>query len=204
MHKLTQLKPAHLDLLKEVGNIGAGHAASALSSLLGKRIKMTIPSVSVVPLEKMSGRQAETNVAASYIDVGGELKGCFFLMFELADANRLIGALVPGASVLDEGMGRSAFREISNILCGSYLSALADFLGITLVPSPPSDAVDMKAAILGEGLIELSLYDDAVLMIEAELIDQDQCRPITGEFLFLPIPESLDTIFSFYERKSSK
>ncbi|TGB00303.1 chemotaxis protein CheC [Sporolactobacillus shoreae] len=203
MHRLSDLQSIHLDLLKEAGNIGAGHAATALSTLLQKRIEMNIPSLKVVPLPEVLDRDAEKHVATSYIEVSGGFRGCFFMMFEVNLANKLIRQLVPDGSVFDNDMGKSAFCEISNILCGSYLSAISSFFHTQLNQSPPNYAVDMEGAILGEGLVELSLYDDSILLIEAELFDQDEKNRFTGEFLFIPLPESLDLLFSMAEGKSS-
>lgn len=204
MYRLSDLDSRHLDLLKESGNIGAAHAATALSTLLNKQIDMRIPSVNVLPLADLIEKDAEKHVAASYIEVSGGLKGCFFMMFEVELAERLIHDLIPDGTVFDDGLGKSAFCEISNILCGSYLTALASFLNIQLIQSPPFYAVDMEGAILGEGLVELSLYDDLVLLIDAVLYDRDALSELKGEFLFLPVPDSLNAIFSMTEGKLSK
>ncbi|MCL1630862.1 chemotaxis protein CheC [Sporolactobacillus sp. CPB3-1] len=202
MYRISDLQPQHLDLLKESGNIGAAHAASALSMLLNKPIDMEIPSVRVLPIAEAMGADAENNVAASFIQVDGGLHGLFFMMFDIHQANALISELVPDGNVLDNGMGNSAFCEISNILCGSYLSALAGFLGISLTQSPPNYAVDMEGAILSEGLIELSFYDDSALIIDAVLSDREKGDKLNGEFLFLPFPDSLDVFFDKAEGKS--
>jgi Chemotaxis protein CheC, inhibitor of MCP methylation len=188
--------PVHLDLLKEAGNIGAAHAATALSALLNEPVDMKVPSVNIMPLNELMEKDAEKYVAATYIEVTGGLKGCYFMIFDEQQANHLIRRLVPSGTVHDEGMGNSAFCEISNILCGSYLSAISSLLNTPLIQSPPNFAVDMEGAILGEALIELSLYDDSVLIIDAALYHQEQRRKLTGEFLFMPCPESLDVIFN--------
>lgn len=203
MHNLNELGPAHLDLLMESGNIGAAHAASSLSLLLNKPIDLKIPSVRVLPIAELIDADAENHVAASYIQVDGGLKGFFFMMFDVAQADALIQELVPNGNVLDEGMGKSAFCEISNILCGSYLAALSTFLSIPLIQSPPVYAVDMAGAILSEGLVELSLYDESALLIDAVLFDRQKGNKLNGEFLFLPLPDSLDVIFNIAEGKSS-
>lgn len=203
MHHVEKLGPDHLDLLKEVGNIGAGHAATALSLLLNKSIVLRIPSVKVLSLTELLGRDTEKHVAVSYIQVEGGLNGHFFMMFEIGYANRLVHELVPGEKVLDSGLGKSAYCEISNILCGSYLSALSSLLDVSLVQSPPVCAIDMEGAILGEGLVELSLGDDSVILMDAILFDQEKQHQLRGEFFFLPDPESMEVIFEQIERKSS-
>ncbi|GGL43987.1 chemotaxis protein CheC [Sporolactobacillus putidus] len=203
MHNLEELLPAHLDLLKEVGNIGAGHAASALSLLLNKRVELKIPTVKILTLAELLNHDTEKHVATSYIQVEGGLSGHFFMMFEVSLADRLIRELVPGASVLDGGIGKSVFSEISNILCGSYLSALSALLEVSLTQSPPICAIDMEGAILGEGLVELSLSDDSVILMDAVLRNQGSNNQLKGEFLFFPAPESMDVILKLIERKSS-
>ncbi|MFX3618482.1 MAG: chemotaxis protein CheC [Sporolactobacillus sp.] len=199
----SELLPAHLDLLKEIGNIGAAHAADALSILLSKRIDMRIPSVNVIPLTDIVTAETEKHVAATYIQVEGDIKGYFFMMFEVPLANRLIQEIVPEGTVLGDEIAESAFCEIGNILCGSYLSALATFLNIHISQTPPIYAIDMEGAILGEGLAELSLYDDSVILIDAVLSERLNRKRIEGEFFFLPVAESLEIIFKLAERKSS-
>ncbi|WP_010630933.1 chemotaxis protein CheC [Sporolactobacillus vineae] len=203
MHQLSDLTPTHLDLLKEAGNIGAAHAATALSTLLHERIEMNVPSVTIMPMNELMKKDAEKYVAATFIEVTGGLKGCYVMIFGEQQANSLISRLIPSGTVDDGGMGSSAFCEISNILCGSYLSAISSMLDTRLIQSPPDFAVDMEGAILGEALNELSLYDDSVLMIDTALFHQEQQDKLSGEFLFMPYPGSLDLIFSLAAGETS-
>lgn len=202
MRKIRDLGDRHLDLLKEIGNIGASHAATSLSQLLNRRIELKIPSVRIVPFAEMNDSHAEQHVAAAYIRVDGGVSGHFFMIFPVALANSLVAELVPNGTVFDQGMGESAFCEIGNILCGSYLTALAEFLHVQINQSPPVLAIDMEGAILGEGLIELSLDNDAAIMIDTVIVDKDSRHEIKGEFIFLPVPESMDVIFHMAEGKS--
>ncbi|MFT8871343.1 MAG: chemotaxis protein CheC [Sporolactobacillus sp.] len=202
MRKLSELGPADLDFLKEVGNIGIGHAADALSQLINKRIDMQIPFVKIIALKDIMTEDREKAVSASYIGIEGDIQAYFFMMFENQFSQRLIRRLLPAGSDLDTDMAESAFCEIGNILCGSYIGALASFLELHISQTPPVYAADMEAAILAEGLAELSLYDDAVILIEAVLFDRSTNESLQGEFYFLPAPESLDTIFRMTEGKS--
>ncbi|WKB34847.1 chemotaxis protein CheC [Terrilactibacillus sp. S3-3] len=124
------------------------------------------------------------------------------MMFPVPLADALVGELVPNGTVFDQGMGASAFCEIGNILCGSYLTALAEFMHVQINQSPPVLAIDMEFAILGEGLIELSIDNDAVIMIDTVIIDRELRHEIKGEFIFLPVPESMDVIFHMAEGES--
>ncbi|MFT8362623.1 MAG: chemotaxis protein CheC [Sporolactobacillus sp.] len=202
MYEPSDLGDAQLDFLKEVGNIGAGHAADALSQLLGKPIDMKIPSVNVLPLNELISEENEKQVAASYIGIEGDIKAYFFMIFELKAAERLVGELVPADTSFDSELAQSAFCEIANILCGSYLTALAAFLKIQISQTPPAYAADMEGAILGEGLAELSLYDDEVILIDALLFDREAKAQLKGEFYFLPVANSLAKIIKLTEGKS--
>ncbi|RYL93003.1 chemotaxis protein CheC [Sporolactobacillus sp. THM19-2] len=201
MYRLTDLQSEHLDLLKEAGNVGAAHAATSLSVLLNRRINMNVPSVQVIPLNEITCKETEKYVAATLININGDLKGCFFMIVEVDSANQLIQSFLPGGSVTDEDIGKSAFCELSNILCGSYLTALSSFLQIRMTQSPPALAVDMAGAILGEGMIELSRCDDYVLLIDTVLVDGSRQKNLEGEFLFLPFPDSVDRLFTLTEGK---
>lgn len=202
MHCLTDLLPMHLDLLKEVGNVGAGHAATSLSSLLNKRIDLSIPSVKVVPFSNSGSLNAEEHVAATYFRLSGDISGHFFIMFLADHASKMISHIVSGGDISQPGLAESAFCEIGNILCGSYLTALSKLLDIKINQTPPVMSIDMAGAILGEGLIELSLYGEDMLMIETVLFEHESQNKIKGEFIFLPDPHSLNKMFKVIEGRS--
>lgn len=202
MYGPNDFDETRLDLLKEIGNIGAGHAAEALSQLLHKRIDMKIPSVTILPLNELISAENEKQVAASYIGIDGDIKAYFFMIFESQSAKRLIDELVPDGTAFVNELAQSAFCEIANILCGSYLTALSSFLNIQITQTPPVYAADMEGAILGEGLAELSLSNDFVILINAVLSDRASQRQLKGDFYFMPVAESLDAIFRLTEGKS--
>ncbi|MFD2616867.1 chemotaxis protein CheC [Terrilactibacillus laevilacticus] len=189
------LEDLRLDILKEIGNIGAAHAATSLSTLLNKRIDLKIPSAQVVPISEVNGPKRENNVAATYTYIDGDIQGHFFMLFKEEHANTLVSNIIPDTTIYDGDLGESAFCEIGNILCGSYLSALSKFLNITINQSPPILSIDIAAAILGEGLIELSMESDSVIMIETVLDDKINHHQMDGELVFLPNPDSMDLIF---------
>ncbi|MTT32256.1 chemotaxis protein CheC [Terrilactibacillus sp. BCM23-1] len=184
-----------LDILKEIGNIGAAHAATALSTLLNKRIDLKIPSAQVVPISEVNGPNRDNNVAATYTYIDCDIHGHFFMLFKEEHAEMLVSNMIPNTTIYDGGLGESAFCEIGNILCGSYISALSQFLNITIHQSPPILSIDIAAAILGEGLIELSMETDSVIVIETVLVDKTNHHQMNGEFVFLPTPDSMDLIF---------
>lgn len=198
---LTQFQ---LDTLKEVGNIGSGNAATALSKMLNQKIDMYVPSVRVVNYDEMMELVGgpEELITAVFFRIEGEAPGNMFFILSPREANAFVRQLtgIEDFSVTDEDnneMGLSALQEIGNILAGSYLSALSDFINILMQPSIPILTVDMAGAILAEGLLELSQVSDSAIVIDTMIDDhRDDTDPIKGHFFLLPDPDSFDKIFS--------
>lgn len=204
MYFIDRIQPYHLDILKEVGNIGAGHAATALSRLLNKTIDMKVPAVRLISFEEITELVGGSDnvVAAIFLRIEGEAPGNMFFMLPVNEATNLIQHLTG-----DQGfnlncppypeLGISALQEVGNILAGSYLSALADLTKLNLQPSVPALSVDMAIAILSYGLLELSQVGDYAIVIETEIFEKvDQhSQKTTGHFFLLPDPDSYEIIF---------
>nr|WP_235941423.1 chemotaxis protein CheC [Paenibacillus puerhi] len=187
-----------MDVLKEVGNIGAGHAATALSKLLDKPVDMLVPKVRMVPFEEVADSVggAEQIVIAIFLRVEGETPGNLFFILSLDSAKRLLRNLVGIEVVSDEGyteMELSALNEIGNILAGSYLSSLADFTNLSMQPTVPSLAIDMAGAILSYGLLQFGQMGDQALLIDTKFLDGQE--EVEGHFFLIPDPESFEKIF---------
>ena len=205
MSYLSRIQPFHLDVLQEVGNIGAGHAATALSQLLNKGIDMKVPAVKVVPFDEISELTGgdESVVAAVFLRIEGDAPGNMFFMVPVEDATKLIQSVTGDVSIdfarppVCE-LGISAFNETGNIMAGSYLTAFSDFTSLKMQPTPPVMAVDMTIAILSHGLIELSQAGDLAIIIETEINEREETNETTikGHFFLLPDPDSLKKIFS--------
>ncbi|MBP1904166.1 chemotaxis protein CheC [Paenibacillus turicensis] len=187
-----------MDVLKEVGNIGAGNAATALSRLLNKPIDMAVPKVQMLPFEAVAERVggSENIVCAVFFRVEGEAPGNLFFIMSPAAAKRLLERLA-GFEVNEEEefseMEWSALAEIGNILAGSYLSSLADFTSLSMMPTVPALALDMAGAILGYGLLQFGEMGDSALLIDTTFIEgQDE---VEGQFFLIPDPESFGKIF---------
>ena len=159
MEVFKHFKEFKMDVLKEVGNIGAGNAATALSLLLNKPVDMAVPKVQLLPFEAISDKVggAEQVVIAIFLRVEGDAPGNLFFILSPDAAkgllNRLVGVLPETESFFDE-MEQSALCEIGNILAGSYLSSLADFTKLSMSPTVPAMAMDMAGAILSYGLLQ--------------------------------------------------
>ncbi|AYC29262.1 chemotaxis protein CheC [Paenisporosarcina cavernae] len=193
----------HLDVLKEVGNIGAAHAATSLSSLLGKKIDMVVPKVEMVSFDDMmelAGGPDEI-VVGIYLRIEGDASGGMFFVLPIPQANRFIQRLIHDDSFdfekppLSE-LGLSAMQELGNILSGSYLSALSDFTKLNLYPTPPALTVDMVGAIISFGLVELSAVSDYAIVIDTSIFEEDLEEEVKGHFFLLPDPDSFQVIFS--------
>ncbi|OUM96959.1 MAG: CheY-P-specific phosphatase CheC [Thermobacillus sp. ZCTH02-B1] len=186
-----------LDVLKEVGNIGAGHAATALSRILNQPVDMSVPTVSLVPFEEIADRVggSEQVVIAVFLRVEGDAPGNMFFIIREDSARRLLKHLLsidPEEGAFSE-MELSALNEIGNILAGSYLSSLADFTGLNLTPTVPSLAIDMAGAILSYGLLQFGQMGDAALLIETKFLEGRDT--VEGQFFLIPDPDSFGTIF---------
>jgi len=200
-HEITDM---HLDVLKEIGNIGAAHAATSLSSLLGRKIEMLVPKVNLVSFDEMFDLAggAERIVAGIYLRIQGDLSGSMFFVLPVESANQFIRRLIGDESfdfhsVPISEIGVSAMQELGNILSGSYLSALSDFTGLNIHPTVPSLSVDMVGAIVSFGLIEVSHYSDEAIVIDTRINEEgeDGGTSVDGHFFLLPDPESYLTIF---------
>ncbi|SDW27117.1 chemotaxis protein CheC [Paenibacillus sp. CF384] len=198
MNPLDKLEAFKLDVLKEVGNIGAGNAATALSRLLDKPVDMNVPTVSLIPFEKVADRVGgfEQVVIAVFLRVEGDAPGNMFFLIEEHSAKKLLRNLL-SIPVSEEGyseMEYSALAEIGNILAGSYLSSLADFTQLYMSPTVPAIAIDMAGAILSYGLVQYGEMGDSALLIDTTFLEGRE--DLAGHFFLIPDPESFGKIFS--------
>lgn len=194
---LDDLNNLQIDVLREIGNIGAGNAATALAKLLNKRIDMDVPKVKILEFKEVNEilGGAETLVVGILLRVTGDLNAnIMFLMEEQAAhifVNILMGNPVSQQSEFTE-IELSALKEIGNILTGSYISALSSFTNLRMYPSVPEIAIDMAGAILSVPAIEFGKIGDTVLYIETEFSEGGS--RVVGDFILVPDAESYDTL----------
>ena len=189
----SNLSGVQLDALKEVSNIGAGNAATALSMLLGKKIDMTVPAVNVIKLEEILSLSGEQEVAGTVVRVLGDIAGNILLVFEKDTAENIIGKLMGSKQSPESEMGKSVLCEIANIISASYMNSIAQLTNLAIAPSVPAVAYDMLGAILTTTFIESNQYDEYILDIETVFID-DTKENIGGHFYYIPMPGSLEKI----------
>jgi len=183
----------HLDVFKEIGNIGAGHAASALAGLLDRRISMSVPEASVLPFDEIVDvlNGPETLVTGVLIDISGDLNGYILLVLCMEDAMAMVSQALqqpvrdttePDFALME--MEKDTLLEIGNILVGSFLSAISSFSGLGATPAVPQLAVDMLGAILSIAMIEYGMIGDSVLFLKTQF--NDLAGDINGHFFLIP------------------
>lgn len=198
----NNITTGHLDVLKEIGNIGAGHAATSLSSLLDKKIDMKVPAVDMVSFDEMTelAGGAETIVVGIFLRIQGEVTGNMFFLLPLEQATRYVQIMLKDPSYTFhkppyEDIALSAIQELGNIVAGAYLSSLSDFTGLSIHPSVPAVSVDMAGAMVGYGLLEISRVGDHALVIDTAL-NEEGTKGIKGNFYLILDPESFSIVFN--------
>lgn len=199
MVDVRELGLLQLDGLREVANIGAGHAATALSQLTNRRIMVGVPTVRVLRIEEIADMigTGETVVAGVAMQMLGDLTGRTVQIFPKVTAEQVTASLIGRAVDFPEGFGeleQSALKEVGNILGGAYLNALSDFLGLLLLTSVPGLAMDATAAVLKSSFLEFQEDRDYVFVVET-VFNMDEIEDeLHGHFLLVPDEASIDVL----------
>jgi chemotaxis protein CheC len=199
MVDVQKLTAAERDALREVANIGAGHAATALSQMTGRKIMIDVPEVTVRRLEEATDLvgPADTVVAAVLMHMMGDLTGRTLLVLPERCAKGLCGILLrqPEQSSGFSEMERSTIMETGNILCSAYLNALSDFMGMMLVPSVPALVIDLAGAVLTTAYLNFGHSRDHVICVETSFRVDGSDEDLRGQFILMPDGASLSAIF---------
>ena len=193
---LEKVSENYGDVLKEIGNIGAGNAMTALSQMLQCKVDMHVPQVKLLEFaevgEIMGGE--EQIMVGVYLGVEGDITGSILFLIKKETAMMIAQKLLGDYCGDDLGeMECSAVKEVSNIITGSYLNAIATLTGLTIYPSVPDLTVDMAGAILSVPAIMFGMMGDKALMIQTE-INAD--KAINGYFILMPEQDSYDKILT--------
>ena len=185
------LTPIQMDALREIGNVGAGNSATALSQIINKRIDMNVPKVALVPIESVPDLVGgpDTIVVGIFLRVYGKAPGNILFLMPKKSAFYLVDTLMGrehGTTKKLDFMDESALMEIGNILSGAYLNAFFNFTHISMLPSIPA------MAILNIVLVQLGQMGDQAMVIETEFLAEDD--GINGHFFLVPDPGSLGTL----------
>ena len=193
---LEDVNNRYLDVLRELGNIGAGNATSAIANMLGMKIDMNVPNIRLMEVSSLGmavGAEDET-IVGIFLEVENDIDGSMMFLLDIPSARYLVNKLMMQEASADEPFGEmelSALKEIGNIIAGSYLSALSSLTQLVIVPSVPYIAVDMAAAILSVPAIEFGQYGDNALLIQTEICAD---VAINGYFILMPEQDSYEKI----------
>ena len=199
MRQFADLDEISRDILKEIGNIGTGNAVTALSQMLMHPVDIAVPDLKILKYQEVcslldSADELQTGIM---VGVGGEMEGMFLFLlsetFTMMVLNKILGEeerefLNPGE------MERSLICELGNIMCGSYINALASVMDLKLEVSVPDVCIDMGGAILTYPMSRWVIVSDDILLIEN--IFHMSGEIFKGRILFLPEQEDLGTMLS--------
>ncbi len=194
---LDQVNEMYFDVLKEIGNIGAGNATTAISNMLNMRVDMEVPKIEFLTFQELPTAISaeEETVVGIYLEVESDIGGSMMFLLKMESAhylvNHLMGRPDDYAEEFDE-MDLSAIKEIGNIISGSYLSALSSMTKMVITSSVPYLAID-TAAILSVPAIQFGQYGDNALLIQTEFGDDVK---IQGFFILMPDVDSYDKILT--------
>jgi chemotaxis protein CheC len=190
---------ARLDALREVANIGAGHAATALSTLTGTRIMISVPMVNVVPPGDFVPELAhDVEIVAVQMAMSGNIGGQTVFLLATPAGLRLAERMLRRTRGTSPSLGQleqSALKEAGNILAGAYLTALSEFLGMTLMLSPPSFTTGDSAQALKALGDHAPQTSTPILCVETEFFLEEPVESLHGFFLLVPDSSAFDAIF---------
>lgn len=189
------------DVFREIANIGAGHAATALAALLERPMVQSIPDVMLLPLSDIPRQLggAEKIVVSGLLDISGDVSGFFMVVLEFEQANKIISMMMgkpvrskPGAVRKFNAVEKSVIAETVNILGGSYLTAISEMTNLNASLSTPSLCIDMVGAILNIIIAEAGKTGDIAVLFQSELYNETE--RIIGDIFLIPDKASCDKI----------
>lgn len=198
---LNGINNMQYDVLREIGNIGAGNATTALSQMINAKVSMNVPKVELLEFKELSDivGGAEKIVVGILFTLDGDVDGMMMFMMDKLASMHLVNILLgnmeetkPTEETEFSEMGLSALNEIGNIISGAYLSSLSSLTNLTITTSIPYMAIDMAGAILSVPAIEFGKIGDKALLIETEFGDKDNY--VNGYFILIPTLKSYSSI----------
>lgn len=201
--ELEKINNMEFDVLREIGNIGAGNATTALSQMINSKIDMKVPSVELLEFKELSEivGGADRIVVGILFTLGEDVDGMMMFMMDMPASRYLVNVLLGNPQpdgVSDDyefnEMELSALSEIGNIIAGAYLSSLSTLTNLTITSSIPYMAIDMAGAILSVPAIEFGKIGDKALLIETEFGDRDKW--VNGYFILIPTLNSYRAILN--------
>lgn len=195
----NEMDTMQYDVLREIGNIGAGNATTALATMLRVKVDMKVPKVALLDFQELPEilGGAETIIVGILLTLSGNIDGMMMFVMEQDAAhsmvNMLMGQEVPTDAPFSE-IEMSAMQEIGNIITGAYLSSLADLTHMFINSSVPYIAIDMAGAILSVPAIEFGKIGDKALLIQTEF--GEKSTEVNGYFILIPTLDSYNAILT--------
>lgn len=195
---LEEVNERYVDVLREIGNVGAGNATTAIASMLGIRIDMSVPKVELLEASRLGSAICPEDeiIVGIFLEVQTDIEGSMMFLMRMDSARFLVNKLM-GRDAEDEkefdDMDLSALKEIGNIIAASYLNALSTMTNLIITPSIPYIAVDMAASILSVPAIQFGQFGDNALFIQTEFGDDVM---INGYFILMPEQSSYEKILT--------
>ncbi len=196
MSYINRITELHFDVLKELGNIGAGNAATALSKLLNRKIVMELPNARILSFQEIMELLVDNDneVASVSLQIEGDVSGSMVFVLPLSQVEISVQQLMNNSeqslASYDTEFIHSALQELGNILTGSYLTSLADFTNLSLIPTVPRLSIDRFGTFISEGIIEPAFDSDFGIVIETALKEDDSSHSETIKGYLLLIPDS--------------
>ncbi len=196
LNTYEDLNDIHMDVLREIGNIGSGNAASALSSMLTSPVNISVPVVKIMDYEEVVDALGgpEEMIVGLLLRLDGDVKGMIMFLLHQNFANMLLMSLLGEEISLDkiDEIGYSAIQEMSNIMAASYINAISAMTGLSINLSVPAMCVDMLGAILSVPAIHYANISDKIIFISDEFSSDNIHAP--NHILLIPDVDSLDKI----------
>jgi chemotaxis protein CheC len=196
-----KLSTIQADAIQELGNIGAAHAATTLSQMLGSTIEMSVPAVTVVDLSHLADYMGEESAAMVAFELQGDIAHGGYILFYITreSAIRMTNTMLglTGTNRPLSEMDESALLEVGNIMVSAFLDATAELLGFVMLPSPPALTIDMAHAAMQSLIAQMQEETNEVLLFSTELICEEY--KVDSDIIMMPERSTLNKIIELLE-----
>jgi len=195
---VASLSEMHLSVLKEIGNIGSGNAATSLSEMLNTPVGMNTPTVKILDIAELADMLGgpENQVVGILFSLHNDFEGMMMFITEKQFAHLVLNVLMDKHFDSFEDLGEmdiSAIQEVGNIMVSAYMRAISQMTNMSIGLSPPGIAIDMVGALLNVPAVEIEKYGDKALFIQDGFINND--NQVTSYLLLIPEVGYLKKIF---------
>ena len=196
-----KLSAVQADAIQELGNIGAAHAATTLSQMLGSTIEMSVPAIRVVDLSQLGQYMGEESAAMVAFELQGDIPHGGYILFYITreSAIRMTNTML-GLTEIDRPlseMDQSALLEVGNIMVSAFLDATAELLGFVMLPSPPALTIDMAHAAMQSLIAQMQEETNEVLLFSTELVCEEY--KVDSDIIMMPERSTLMRIIELLE-----